>query len=60
MKAADLNEPIRELIARCRVMPRGSKRSKLELELGKLLKKQDALLLLEMEREQSNQALPVL
>lgn len=36
---------LRRLIVRCRGMPRGAARSAAELELGELLKKQDALIL---------------
>lgn len=39
-----LDEPIRQMVEHCRAMPRGKARSDTELELGKLLKKQDAMI----------------
>lgn len=42
---AALDDPIRDLIARCKAMLRGKERNVAELELGKMLRKQDALIL---------------
>jgi hypothetical protein len=39
------DERIRQLIAACRAMPRSPERSRLELQLGILLKRQDAAIL---------------
>lgn len=44
-RIAAMNGPIRELVAKCRAMPRGKARNAAEERLGKMLKKQDALIL---------------
>lgn len=46
-----LNDQCRQLVARCRAMPRGKERNKLELELGEKLKKADKLLLKMPDKE---------